>query len=89
MEGAVHQHGVQPQLAAADAGHVAAGSRADDEDFGLDLLHCPSRSYAPSPGGRGIVGGEQPGVLRGHSRSGDQRRFYQHDVPRRRPGSSW
>ena len=30
----VHQHRLQPQLAAADAGDIAAGAGTDDQDFG-------------------------------------------------------
>uniref|UniRef100_A0A0N4ZZC5 PE-PGRS family protein n=1 Tax=Parastrongyloides trichosuri TaxID=131310 RepID=A0A0N4ZZC5_PARTI len=46
----VHQHGLQPQLAATDPRHIAAGSGADDQDFGLEGLHQTLRS---SPRRRG------------------------------------
>ncbi|MNC78200.1 hypothetical protein D3C75_1303610 [compost metagenome] len=35
---AVHQNGVQPELAASDARDIAAGSGADDQDFGFEGL---------------------------------------------------
>ena len=48
----VHQHGVEPQLPATDARDIAAGAGADDQDFGLQLLHSrhPISSSTASPG---------------------------------------
>ncbi|MNT50626.1 hypothetical protein D3C72_1875550 [compost metagenome] len=35
---AVHQHGLQAELAATDARDIAAGAGADDQDFGFQGL---------------------------------------------------